>query len=497
MLFVLLILVPLSAALVVGLLDEGPRRWLIGVVQGVHLLGCGIALRSTSSRSLDEHTRLGDWPRGVAIELGMDNVSAGLLAVTSLLFVATWLWNFTRPETVDLRPRAPAGALLALLGACSGAFVARDLFHLFVWLEVSMVATFAIIAIETGRAGRSAWLAYLSVNVFSSALFILGIALVVGRAGTLDFQGIAASSRATPDDPVWWFAWSALATALLIKSSAFPMGAVLGQTYPLLSWPTAALFGGLLTKVGVYGLLRLSTQVLPGPAAASSDTLVVLACATMLFGVLGAAASSSAARILSYHVVSQVGYLLLGIALGGGVAIAATVFYTLHHMVVKAALFFACGAGEAVVGRSTVGAGPGVLERDRAVALAFAVPALSLAGIPLLSGFWAKFALIRGTVIAGHWPALGFCLGVGVLTLYSMVKVWSGLFATGAEPAEPDVTRERSEPQPRPSLWPAVVLAAVSVWIGLFPRPLWQLSERAAQELLAPGPRTAVAKTVR
>jgi len=493
MLAVLLVIVPLIAAPVVALLGLRTGRAVGIAVAILHLLVSLATLRSWFAGGPRTSVLLGDWPRWVAIRLEVDGLSAAMLVVTGILFLATWLARLgeaAADSEPEAKPQAPDGVLLALLGACSGAYFARDLFHLFVWFEVGMVASFAAIAIESGARGGEAWRAYFSVSVFSSLLFLLGIALTVGRAGGLDFSQIAGAARAGADDPAWSFAFAALAGGLLLKSAVAPVGVVLGQTYPLLRWSTAGLFGGLLTKVGVYGLIRLSCELMPVQAEQGAWVIVALACATMLYGVLGAASANDAGEILSFHVVSQVGYLLLGIGIGGRVAIAAAIFYTLHHMVVKTGLYFACGAGEQVIGRRKVGAGPGVASHDAAATIAFVGLALSLAGIPLLSGFWAKFALLRASVVEAEWIGFWFAVVVGALTLYSMVKLWLGMFATGSPASDPAPARLPRKAA-RMIVAAALLLASVSVWIGLSPGPLWELSERAADELLTPHPEPA------
>ena len=529
MLLILPLVVPLVTALVVGLFPQRLRQPVATAAVVAHLVMSGMLLHAALGGA-PYGAVFGSWPFAVGIRMQADVLTSAMLVVSGILFLATFIWRafelrpepqarpVTGPVDIDVapdpdsvpsdgtapagpgrpggyqlaelrRPRAPDAGLLALLAACSGAYLARDLFNLYVWFEVLVVSSFLIIAIETGRKERSAWRGYLSVNVFSSILFVLGIAFLVGRTGALDFAAI--NCIAAADEPAaWGVAWGLIATAFLIKSAAFPAGVVLGQTYPGMRWPTAALFGGLLTKVGVYSLLRLNMEILPTVAEAATPLLVWLACLTMLFGVFGAAASKDAGAILSHHVVSQVGYLLLGVSLGSPLAVAAAIFYMLHHMLVKAALYFACGLGELAVGRRKVGDGVGVLQRDIPAGLLFALPAASLAGIPLLSGFWAKMLLINGAVKLENWLAVAFSLLVGALTLYSMVKLWSGLFATGNEPGtEPDgpAATGRAVELPtwrRVGLWvPSLLLVACTLWVGLMPGPLWHVARTAMDQV--------------
>jgi multicomponent Na+:H+ antiporter subunit D len=213
----------------------------------------------------------------------------------------------------------------------------------------------------------------------------------------------------------------------------------------------------------------------------------VVAGLTMLTGVLGAATQNDIRRILSFHIISQIGYMVMGLGLFTVAGIAGAVFYIVHHIVVKTTLFLTGGLIEHHGGSGSLRKVGGLLKSAPVIAILFLVPALSLAGIPPLSGFVAKFSLVSAGTASAQWAVVGVSLLVSLLTLFSMMKIWAGVFWSPAE-EPPDV-----EPHPTGRLGgpflmiaPTAALAAVSIAIAVAAAPLYALSERAAVDLLDP-----------
>jgi len=270
-----------------------------------------------------------------------------------------------------------------------------------------------------------------------------------------------------------------------IKAGIFPLYFWLPAAYHTLPPSVAALFAGLLTKVGVYALMRLTTLVFAVDAAFLCPILLVLAMLTMVSGVLGAAAHKDIRRILSFHIISQVGYMVLGIALFTPMALAGAVFYLMHHIIVKSSLFLVggmmrhCGSGFDLDHLS------GLYSRRPLVAFFFFIPAFSLAGFPPLSGFWAKMILIRAGIEAGATAAVIVAIAVGLLTVYSMTKIWDQAFWKPA----PETTGKQLPPIEGPSAWmmaPVAVLVLMTVALGLWAEPVYRLAFKSAEILLQP-----------
>jgi multicomponent Na+:H+ antiporter subunit D len=265
----------------------------------------------------------------------------------------------------------------------------------------------------------------------------------------------------------------------LLKSAAFPLYAWLPASYPTLPAPVLALLAGLLTKVGVYAVLRTLSDVFVPASAAVFETLGWIAAATMVGGVLGAAYHWDMRRILAFHIVSQIGYILLAVALGGQSGNAAALFYTVHHIVVKANLFLIAGMACALAGSYDLRRIGGLAAARPGVAMLFAVPALSLVGIPPLSGFWAKLLVLQEAFAQGRiaWSALA--LAVSALTLYSMMKIWIEAFWK----PHPQADWHAAKVHLAPAWCATLLLAAVTLAIGLAPQALVAYAQAAASTL--------------
>src|SRR5690606_26916353 len=242
-----------------------------------------------------------------------------------------------------------------------------------------------------------------------------------------------------------------------------------------------------LTKVGVYAILRVLTLPFGGVLDFVGPLVGLIAGLTMVTGVLGAAAQFDMRRILSFHIISQIGYMLVGLAVATPLALAGSVLYVLHHIIVKANLFLIAGAARRAAGSYHLGSIGGLHRSAPLLALMFVIPALSLAGLPPLSGFWAKLIVVRSSLEAGHVVLAGVALAVGLLTLYSMLKIWNEAFWKQASPlSEQSAPAWRPDPRMRMAmLVPILALAALTLTIGLYAEPFVDFSLRAAEQLLS------------
>ena len=239
----------------------------------------------------------------------------------------------------------------------------------------------------------------------------------------------------------------------------------------------------MLTKVGVYALIRVFSLVFHHDIGVTHSVLLVAACLTMVTGVLGAAAQNEFRCILSFHIISQVGNMLLGLALWTPLALTGAVFYLVHHMIVKANLFLVNGLGRDLTGTMELDHMGGIYKTKPLIAALFIIPAFSLAGFPPLSGFWAKLLLIQSSLQIEYYAVAAVAVAVGLLTIFSMVKIWLNAFWKPL-PAPPSKTSRRSL-----SGWklaPVCILGALTVLIGIGAEPVYQLDQTAARELMTP-----------
>lgn len=485
-LLVLPLLVPLATAAATILLARSPRATRAASFAGAAaFLAAAIALLGATLDGTILVTQAGDWAAPFGISLVADRFAAAMVLVAALLLAAVVVSSVRGLD--DARERAGYHPLLHVLSmGVSGAFLTGDLFNLYVWFEVMLMASFVLVSLGGERAQLQGALKYVVLNLVSSALFLAGAGLLYGSVGTLNMADAAVALRELPEQGLPSVVASLFLLAFGIKAAAFPLFFWLPASYHTPPMPVAALFAGLLTKVGVYALVRVLTLVFVRDAAFTGPLLLAVAATTMVTGVLGAMAQGDVRRILSFHIVSQIGYMLMGLGLGTRLALAGTVFYVLHHIVVKANLFLVAGAIRRTGGSFSLDRLGSLLARSPLLAAAFLVPAVSLAGLPPLSGFWAKYLLVRAGLEAGNGTIVAVALAVSLLTLFSMSKIWAEAFwkpvpaGAGAEPA-PLTAGERAS-----LLGPVFVLGAITVAIGLGAGVLYRFADAAAAQLLDP-----------
>jgi multicomponent Na+:H+ antiporter subunit D len=422
----------------------------------------------------------GGWPAPFGIVLVADWLASLMVLLTGITGFAAAC--FSLPTTTRRMEHAGYYALLhVLLAGVVGAFLTGDVFNLFVWFEIMLLASFALLAMGGERAQMAGALKYVVLNLISSALFLTAIGLLYGLVGTLNMADLAVKVAQLESPERITVVATLFMISFGIKAAAFPLFFWLPASYHTPPVAVSALFAGLLTKVGVYALYRFFTLIFTSDVAFTHEILKWVAVATMLSGVLGAAAQFEFRRILSFHIVSQIGYMILGLALYTPLAIAGGVFYLAHHIIVKANLFFISGATYHLRGSHDLARLGGLWKSHPWLGILFLIPALSLAGLPPLSGFWAKFIVIKASIELDEWLVVFVALLTGLLTLYSMMKIWMEAFwkPTPAETAELSGVRV-----PFPMMAVIVGLAVGTLLIGFFVEPVWQLAEAAALQLL-------------
>ncbi|AQZ34489.1 NADH/ubiquinone/plastoquinone [Pseudomonas sp. LPH1] len=476
------ILIPLCSLLLAIIL----RRHLLAVrvlsLTGTALLlAVGLVLVWQAAQGVVLSGQVGDWQAPFGISLVIDRLSAVMIAISALVALVTLLYGVAKDNDSKIGRDFHLFIQGLLTGIC-GAFITADIFNLYVWFEVLLIASFALMALGGGSRRLAGSMTYVALNLFATLIFLLSAGLVYGASGTLNMGELAVIMRSGEAPPGVTPALLLMLLSFAIKAALFPVFGWLPATYHVALTAVSAMFAGLLTKVGVYALIRLVTLLWPEHGL-PHQLLLWVACATMLVGVLGAAAQTEVRRILSFHIVSQVGYMILGLALATPLALAGAVFYLIHHIVVKANLFFIGGLAARICGSERLADMGGLYKRMPWLALLFAIPALSLAGIPPLSGFWAKFLLVKASLDAAAWWAAGIALLTGVFTLLSMNKIWNEAFLKphpGGEEALQTVTGIRAA-------WLGMsALALLTVLIGLGAGPLIDYAVAAAAQLAAP-----------
>lgn len=425
-------------------------------------------------------SHLGGWPPPIAITLVGDLFSALMLVVGLLTVLAVLLFSVGQGSDVDdngvFHP-----VFLVMVAGVSLSFLTGDLFNLFVSFELILGSSYVLITLGGRREQVRSGMTYVVINLIASALFVAAIGFVYAATGTVNLADLA-----TKLPHVDTSLRTALGLLLLVvfgtKAAVFPLFNWLPDAYPTARTPVTAVFAGLLTKVGVYAIVRVQTLLFP--TTRPSTLLLALAGLTMIVGVLGAIAQDDMKRILSFHIVSQIGYMILGVGLATVAGVAGTVLFLVHQIPVKASLFLVGGLVEHHAGSTKLSKVGGLASRTPFVAVLFGLAALSLAGVPPLSGFVGKLALVDAGLSATEYVIVGVALLGSLLTLFSMVKIWNGVFWGVAE--DPTLLMREGSLRPAAPLmrWAAGGLVAVTLSIAVFAGPLYRLSTRAAESLV-------------
>jgi multicomponent Na+:H+ antiporter subunit D len=374
-----------------------------------------------------------------------------------------------------------------LLLGVNWSFITGDLFNLFVAYEVMLIGSYGSMIVGATRQQVRQAMMYVALNLVGGALFVVGVALVYALVGTLNMADLA-ERTATMSGPRAAMVTAASMVLLLVfalKAAIFPVFFWLPDSYPVVPSGVNGYFAGLLTKVGVYSLLRVFVMVFRQEGhALATDSLLILSGFSMLLGVLGALCQWEIRRILSWHIISQVGYMAMGIGLAADphiarAAVAATIFYIVHHIIVKSSLFLVAGVAEEVAGTTKLRETGGVITLAPSVAGLFLVAALSLAGMPPFSGFLAKFVVLRAG-LAGHQFAIVLvAVLTSFLTLLSMMKIWSHVFWGSPRRAK------RGTGWYGPATATAVLVVATVV-LGIGAQPFMRLANDAADDIVTP-----------
>jgi len=486
---ILPLLVPFLTALVLALLN------------GRYLLERAVAAASSLALTIwlvwlllyvDTHgiqaVVIGGWMAPWGIAFVADRLACIMLvssaALGTIVQVYTW-WTVT--DTQQKYFFYPL-MQITLLGV-NWAFITGDLFNLFVAYEVMLLGSYGMMMVGASRPQVRQTLKYVAINSIGSTLFVVGCGVVYATVGTLNMADLAVRTAALTGERSGMVTAASMLLLVVfgLKAATFPLTYWLPDCYPVVPAGVIGYIAGLLTKVGVYSLLRTFVMLFRQESSAfASDALLFLSGFTMLLGVLGAMCQWETRRLLSWHIISQVGYMVMGIGLAGSpdprvaqLAVAGTILHVVHNIIVKSCLFLVGGAGERITGNQQLKRMGGVLELSPGLAGLFLVAALSLAGMPPFSGFLSKFVLTLAALAGGNYVVVTAAILTGFLTLYSMTKIWLYTYWRAR-------CREHPLASFRPLLAPVAALVVLSVLMGVCAQPVLGLATRAADSLTNP-----------
>jgi len=506
-LIILFVLLPMTAGIATVLL----HRWrMVQNVVGVALLAANVGLALYTLASLYQGVdadgtplpgslfvaQMGNWPAPFGITIAVDLLSALMLAVESIVCLAVFVYCITQlPSPLRGGYFHPLFHLLML--GVQWSFITGDLFNLFVAFEIMLMASYAMFCVGTTPSQMRQAYKYILLNLVGSTLFVTVAGLLYGQLGTLnmaDIARIATTPGALPATSIPVIAM--LVVVFGLKTAIFPLWFWLPDTYHTMPPALGGLFAGLLTKVGAYVLIRVFVMIF-GAAEAVTEVvapiILISSGVTMFVGVLGAVSMHTVRRILSIHIISQVGYMIMGIgiALTAGVvtqsrelAVAGAIFFILHNMAVKCCLFLCGGLMADHAGSDDLDRIGGLLRRAPWLAALFLIAALSLAGLPPLSGFFGKWVLIREGLKGQFYILTGFAIATSLLTLLSMLKIWS--YGFWSPPSGDHAARPDHRPRTAGGVAAIAALVILSLSMGLGAEQYMNVCRSAARTLVDP-----------
>ncbi|MET9924944.1 MULTISPECIES: Na+/H+ antiporter subunit D [unclassified Streptomyces] len=435
------VLLPLAAtglSLTFGTRLQRFQRF-ISVAVLTAVLALSIILMIAADRQGPLSVHLGDFAPPLGITLVADRLSGLMLTVSSAVTLCVLIYSIGQGMT-DRDKETPVAvfhpAYLILVAGVSCTFLAGDLVNLFVSFEIMLVASFVLLTLGGTGPRMRAGSTYVIISLFSSMIFLIAIAMTYAALGTVNFAQLAERLPGLPLG-VQTLIQAMLITVFAIKAAVFPVAAWLPDSYPTAPAPVTAVFAGLLTKVGVYCMMRTETLLFPGNRI--GDLLMAVALASMLIGILGAVAQTDLKRLLSFTLISHIGFMVFGIGLATREAYGGAIVYVVHHITVQTTLFLVAGLIERRGGTTELTRLGGLAKAAPILALLFFVPAMNLAGIPPLSGFIGKLGLMRAGVADGStwaWILVAGSVVTSLLTLYVTAKVWNLAFWRAAPPGQ-------------------------------------------------------------
>lgn len=491
----------LGAALTLLLVRRPHLQRVVTVTVLVATLAVSAALLAQTAANGPMAVQVGGWIAPLGIVLVADQLSALLLVVSSAVTLCVLVYSIGQ-GMADGHEETPLSiyhpTYLVLTAGVTNAFLAGDLFNLYVGFEILLVASYVLITLNSNETRIRAGTTYVVVSLLSSLVFLAAIGLVYAATGALNLAHLASRIETLPEG-LRLVLQGMLLLAFGIKAAVFPLSAWLPDSYPTAPAPVTAVFAGLLTKIGVYAIIRTETLLFPG--GRSADLLLIAALLTMVVGILGAVAQSDIKRLLSFTLVSHIGYMLFGLGLTTSLGLSAAIFYVVHHITIQTTLFLAAGLVERRGGSTSLDRLGGLARLSPLLGVLFFVPALNLAGIPPFSGFLGKLGLVQAGVAEGGmlaWALVAGGLVTSLLTLYAITRVWNLAFWRKPHPEMPgpdatttDDDDDESTGEERPgTLLPRMMVGSTAalvffgVALTVLAGPLFEISTSAAENLL-------------
>lgn len=402
----------------------------------------------------------GGWIAPYGIILVGDLLSVSLLVATNVIAVAA---AFYAPNSLDQGREEHYfyTFFLMLIAGVSGAFLTGDIFNLFVFFEVLLMASYGMIVLGGTRQQLRESIKYVLLNLFSSILFVTTVSFLYSVTGTVNMAQLSERVGQVNQDGILTTIAILFFVVFATKGALFPLYFWMPHAYAKPPAVISALFGALLTKVGIYSILRVFTLIFNGNIDYTHTFFIILAGFTLIFGVVGAMSTNNIKLIIAYNIIPAIGFMIMGVGIFTEGSLAGSVYYLLHDMIIKGALFMLVGAMAIVAGTSDLRKISGLIKQYPLLGWLFFIATLTLAGLPPFSGFIGKLLLLKGAFENGHYVIGAVGLITSLLILVSVMRIFINGF-WGESMTLP--TKRRSI---RPLYFPITFLLIFSVVLGI------------------------------
>lgn len=454
----------------------------LGILGSLILLAISVLLFFQVNKQEILVLYVGGWKAPYGITLVSDMFASLMLVVSSLIAVCISIYAYKRVDDDMVQSKFYLFFFSLLMGV-NGAFLTGDIFNLYVWFELMLMSSFVLLTLGGKKEQLEGGIKYMAMNLVGSLMFLIGLGLLYGKTGTLNMAHLAQILGQGQNALLMNTSAVLFFVAFGIKAAVFPLFFWLPASYHTADNTVTSLFAGLLTKVGVYVLFRCFTLFFVQDQEFWSKLILIIAGFTMLIGGMAASVYYDSRKILSYHIISQIGYMLLGLGIATPLAISGAIYFTIHNMLAKTNTFLVAGLIKEKTGCFDLKSSGGLFKQNPFMAVLFVIPAFALAGVPPISGFFAKFFVVKAGFEAGHYVITTMAVFTGLLTLYSMIKIWFEAFLKPAPEGKeaPEKVMFRLV-----DYLPSLVLGLASIALGIFASYFFKLTMKASVDLVDP-----------
>ncbi|WP_102345513.1 Na+/H+ antiporter subunit D [Bacillus sp. Marseille-P3661] len=480
-LVILPILIPLLTGIILVFFRKNIslQRWISGLSALLTIIVAVMLVQNVFNDGI-QILKLSNWEPPFGVVFVADMLSALLVLTTSILSLACVLFAF-RSIGIEREKYYFYSFFQFLITGVMGAFLTGDIFNLFVFFEVLLMASYVLLILGGTKIQFNETSKYILVNVISSALFVSAVAYLYSVTGTLNIADLSVKVAEVGQGGLLTVIAILFIIVFGIKGAIFPLYTWLPASYHAPPTVVTAIFGGLLTKVGVYSIMRTSTVIFNHQPEITHQLIGILALLTIILGAIGAVAYWDIKQIIIYNIIIAVGVILFGLSVNTETALEGSLFYLIHDMIIKVALFLLAGAVIVITGTSNIKKMGGLIKHHPLLGWMFFVAAIALVGVPPLSGFVGKLLILQGGFENGNYLGSAIVLISSLLVLYSMMKIFMNVFWR-----ETVLSKEDEKGSTKGLLLPCAILVVLSIAYGVGSEWMYQYIEQAVAVLVDP-----------